>query len=54
LLDGRDRTLAAATAPPQGLSLESVAYAEQFGVPGWQGAIAFRAIIVPPHDKGSR
>jgi tRNA pseudouridine38-40 synthase len=33
LLEGRDRTAAAMTAPPQGLSLETVAYSEAFRLP---------------------
>lgn len=33
LLAGRDRTLAAATAPPQGLYLVAVEYPEEFGLP---------------------
>jgi tRNA pseudouridine38-40 synthase len=33
LLARRDRTLAAPTAPARGLTLESVAYADQYGVP---------------------
>ncbi len=33
LLDGRDRRLAASTAPPQGLFLVSVGYPPQWGLP---------------------
>jgi tRNA pseudouridine38-40 synthase len=34
LLEGRDRTAGAMTAPPQGLKLETVAYAREFELPG--------------------
>jgi tRNA pseudouridine38-40 synthase len=33
LIEGRDRTLAAMTAPAHGLTLEAVAYPERFGLP---------------------
>jgi tRNA pseudouridine38-40 synthase len=33
VLDGRDRTQAAKTAPPSGLSLIKVRYPERFGLP---------------------
>jgi tRNA pseudouridine38-40 synthase len=39
ILQGRDRTLAAATAPPEGLYLWSVAYPAAFGLPDGRSAM---------------
>jgi tRNA pseudouridine38-40 synthase len=44
ILAGRDRTLAAATAPPEGLYLLSVAYPAAFGLPAGRSAM----IVRPP------
>ncbi len=46
VLRGRDRTLGAATAPPEGLYLWSVAYPAAFGLPDARSAIIGRPIGV--------
>jgi len=51
LLQARDRTLAAMTAPPQGLTLAAVGYPEEFGLSAAAGQLESAADFAGPADE---